>query len=153
MRGPAGWLAGCLAGSLALGLLTAGAARAADPPAPAPTPAKDAAEQRYTHAYDRCLDSPDGQSTMGMNACTDDELKIQDAALNAAYRKAMKDLNPRQKTKLQAAQRAWIAFRDAECASYEDQDWGSLSTNNASTCVLHMTVMRVIDLEGYPPAT
>ncbi|HEX7761045.1 MAG TPA: lysozyme inhibitor LprI family protein [Caulobacteraceae bacterium] len=133
---------------LALGLFAATAVHAADP-----APAKDAAEQRYTRAYDKCLGSAGGQSTMGMNACTDAELKIQDAALNAAYRKAMKDLNPRQKAKLQAAQRAWIAFRDAECASYEDPDWGSLSTINASACVLHMTVLRLIDLENYPPAT
>jgi uncharacterized protein YecT (DUF1311 family) len=133
-------------------ILVAGAAPVAALAAAA-APAKDAAEQRYTKAYDRCLDAPEGGSTMGINQCVDAELKVQDAALNVAYRKAMKDLNARQKAKLQAAQRAWIAFRDAECASYEDQDWGTLSSNNASMCVLRMTVMRTIDLENYPPGT
>ncbi|HWA63725.1 MAG TPA: lysozyme inhibitor LprI family protein [Caulobacteraceae bacterium] len=131
----------------------AGLALAAALPTLAAEAPKDPAEARYTPAYQKCLDSPDGQSTAGMIGCTDAELKLQDAALNAAYRKAMKDLTPGQKAKLQAAQRAWIAFRDAECASYEDEDWGSLSRINAASCVLHMTVLRTIDLEAYPPAT
>jgi uncharacterized protein YecT (DUF1311 family) len=113
----------------------------------------DPVEARYTPAYQKCLDSADGQSTLGMIGCASDETAIQDKALNNAYRKAMKDLTPEQKTKLQAAQRAWIAFRDAECASYEDDDWGTLSKINAATCLLHMTVQRTIDLENYPPAT
>jgi uncharacterized protein YecT (DUF1311 family) len=116
-------------------------------------PAKDPGEARYSPAYDKCLESPDGQSTAGMIDCADAELKIQDAALNAAYRKAMKDLTAEQKPKLQAAQRAWVAFRDAECASYQNEAWGTLSRINAAGCVLHMTVMRTIDLENYPPGT
>jgi len=116
-------------------------------------PAKDPVEARYTPGYQRCLDAPEGQSTMGMIECADGELKIQDARLNAAYRKAMGALNPRQKVKLQAAQRAWVAFRDAECASFEDEDWGTISRINAADCVLTMTVKRTIDLKGYPPGT
>jgi uncharacterized protein YecT (DUF1311 family) len=125
---------------------------AASPAFAAPAPA-DPVEARYTPAYDKCLASPEGQSTMGMIDCTDAELKIQDARLNAAYRKTMEPLNARQKAKLQAAQRAWVAFRDAECASYEDEDWGTISRINAASCVLHMTVQRTTDLETYPPAT
>ena len=130
-------------------VLTAGAARAADAPAPAPDPA----EARYSAAYQKCLDTPEGQSTAGMINCSDDETKLQDAALNTAYRATMKDLNPRQKAKLLAAQRAWIAFRQAECASMEDEDWGTLSRVIAAGCFLHMTAQRVLDLENYPPAT
>jgi len=113
----------------------------------------DPVQARYTPAYDRCLASPDGQSTLGMIDCAGAELKLQDARLNAAYRKTMASLNARQKAKLQTAQRAWVAFRDAECASYEDEDWGTISRINASACVLRMTVQRTIDLEAYPPAT
>jgi uncharacterized protein YecT (DUF1311 family) len=116
-------------------------------------PAKDPVEARYTPGYQRCLDAPEGQSTYGMIECAGAELKIQDARLNAAYRKAVTGLNPRQKAKLLAAQRAWITFRDAECASFEDEDWGTLSRINAADCVLTMTVKRTIDLEAYPPGT
>jgi uncharacterized protein YecT (DUF1311 family) len=130
--------------ALAVGLIAARAV-AADAP--------DPVEKRYSPAYQKCLDSPDGQSTMGMVGCNNDEAAVQDKALNAAYRKAMKDLTAEQKTKLQAAQRAWIAFRDAECASYQDNDWGSISNINAAACLLRMTVQRTMDLENYPPAT
>ena len=135
------------AAAIVAALLLAGAAPvfAAEKP--------DPAEARYTPAYQKCLDRPDGQSTLGMIGCASDETDIQDKALNAAYRKAMKDLTAEQKPKLQAAQRAWIAFRDAECASYEDDDWGTISKINAATCLLHMTVQRTIDLENYPPPT
>ena len=116
-------------------------------------PKLDPVEARYTPAYDKCLAAPAGQSTMGMIDCTGAELQIQDARLNAAYRKTMASLNARQKTKLQAAQRAWVSFRDPECASYEDEDWGTISRINASACVLRMTVQRTMDLEAYPPGT
>jgi len=116
-------------------------------------PKSDPVQARYTPGYDQCLASPAGQSTMGMIDCTGAELQLQDVRLNAAYRKTMASLNARQKTKLQAAQRAWVTFRDAECASYEDEAWGTISRINASACVLHMTVQRTVDLEAYPPGT
>ena len=118
-------------------------ARAADP----------AVEKRFTPALARCMATPEGESTMGMIDCLGAELKIQDARLNAAYGKAAADLTPEQKSKLQAAQRAWIAFRDADCASMQDQDWGTLSRVEANDCLLRRTVERTLELEDYPPAT
>ncbi len=108
-------------------------------------------EKHYTPALQTCLDSDAGASTMGQIGCIGAELKIQDGRLNAAYRKAMGELTSGQKTKLQAAQRAWIAFRDADCAAQEDQDWGTMSRVFANDCVLSRTVERTIELEGYPP--
>jgi len=105
---------------------------------------------RYTPAYDKCLESPEGQSTAGMIGCVGQELEVQDKALNAAYAASMAQLNDRQKAKLRAAQKAWIAFRDADCASREDQDWGTLSRIDANTCMLRRTVERTIELEAYP---
>lgn len=105
---------------------------------------------RYTPGYDKCLESPEGGSTAGMIGCIGQELEIQDKALNAAYAKAMGDLNDRQKARLRTAQRAWLAFRDADCASQQDEDWGTLSRITANACVLRMTVERTIYLEAYP---
>lgn len=112
--------------------------------------ADDPVMSRYTPAYDKCLESPEGQSTAGMIGCIGQELEVQDKALNAAYAKAMGDLNDRQKARLRTAQRAWIAFRDAHCASLQDEDWGTLSRIDANACVLRMTVERTIVLETYP---
>lgn len=116
-----------------------------------PAGAVDAAliEQRYSPAFQQCLDRPEGQSTHGMIACVRNELETQDAALNAAYRDALTRLNQRQQGKLRTAQRAWLAFRDADCAAHHDEDWGSLSTISANFCVLRRTVERTIELEEF----
>lgn len=125
----------------ALALAGAQAAFAADP----------AVEKRYTPAYDRCLKSPEGQSTMGLIECMGDELKVQDARLNAAYAKAMADLTPAQKESLRTAQRAWVAFRDADCQSLVSEDWGTASRVAGNECMVRRTVERTLELEDYPP--
>ena len=108
-------------------------------------------EARYTPAFERCLESPDGQSTAGMVQCAGAELEVQDRALNAAYRDLVSDMNARQKANLLKAQRAWIAFRDADCTSRYDPDWGSMSTISANFCMLRRTVERTIELEEFRP--
>lgn len=119
----------------------------------APAAAVDAAEieARYTPALGLCLDTPDGQTTAGTVGCIAGELKIQDAALNAAYRRLAAGMNSRQQAGLRNAQRAWIAFRDADCASRQDWEWGSMSTVAANFCVLRRTVERTIELETFGP--
>lgn len=116
-----------------------------------PALAVDAAqiEGRYSPAFDKCLESPDGQSTAGMVQCAGAELEVQDRALNAAYRDLVSDMNARQKANLLKAQRAWIAFRDADCQARYDPDWGTLSTINANMCMLRRTVERTIELEEF----
>ncbi|MDP1736853.1 MAG: lysozyme inhibitor LprI family protein [Caulobacter sp.] len=118
-----------------------------------PALAVDAAEveARYTPAFQTCLESPEGQSTMGIVQCIGAELEIQDAALNAAYRALIADMTPAQKAGVQKAQRAWIAFRDADCRSRYSPDWGSISTTVANMCVLQRTVERTIELGTFNP--
>ncbi len=116
-----------------------------------PALAVDAAqiEARYTPAFEQCLESPDGQSTAGMVQCAGAELEVQGRALNAAYRALTSDMNARQKANLVKAQRAWIAFRDADCQARYDPDWGTISTINANMCMLRRTVERTIELETF----
>jgi len=112
-----------------------------------------AAEPKYSPAYERCLAAPAGQSTAGMIGCIGVELKAQDARLNRAYQDAMKRMDlPRQKAALTKAQRAWIAFRDADCASLYDPDWGTLSRVEANSCVLDRTAQRADALERFGQA-
>jgi uncharacterized protein YecT (DUF1311 family) len=116
-------------------------------------PSVQAAEPTYSPAYDRCLAAPAGQSTAGMIGCINGELKVQDGRLNRAYQAALKRLDlPRQKAALTKAQRAWIAFRDADCSSLHDADWGSISRVEANSCVLDHTARRADDLERYRQA-
>ncbi len=110
-----------------------------------------AVEARYTPALQACLDSPEGSSTMGMIDCIGVELKVQDAALNVAYRAVIADMTPDQKAGVQKAQRAWIAFRDADCAARYSPDWGTISAITANMCVLQRTVERTLELEAFSP--
>lgn len=112
-----------------------------------------AAEPTYTPAYERCLAAPSGQSTAGMIGCVAAELKVQDARLNRAYQAAQKRMTlPRQKAALQKAQRAWIAFRDADCAAHLDADWGTISQVEAASCRLDHTARRADMLEDFHKA-
>jgi len=70
-----------------------------------------------------------------LNACADAELAKADAALNVAYRLVVKQMadDPLFVKNLRSAQRAWVAFRDAELearftCSEKDvrQSWGSM---------------------------
>jgi uncharacterized protein YecT (DUF1311 family) len=118
--------------------------------AAAVAPDAQAAEVRYSPAFDRCMAAPSGQSTQGMVECIGAELKQQDARLNRAYQGAIKRMTlPRQRAALQKAQRAWIAYRDADCASHLDADWGTLSRVEANDCVLARTAQRADELEQF----
>ena len=55
-------------------------------------------------------------SQAGLNECYGNEYKKQDELLNQTYLEAMKLATETQKPLLKAAQNAWIAYRDADCA-------------------------------------
>jgi len=57
------------------------------------------------------------QTQMGLDQCADAAYKKTDAKLNAVYRQIVARLagDADTKARLVAAQKAWIAFRDAEC--------------------------------------
>lgn len=118
-----------------------------------PVQAADRAEieARYSPTFQPCMDAD--PSTAGMVQCMAAENELQDKKLNARYRAIMAELNAEQQAKLKAAQRAWIAYRDAWCEAQYDNEWGSLSTIVANNCVMDMTIGRTIDLENYPPGT
>jgi len=46
---------------------------------------------------------------------------------------------------LQISQEKWAAFRDAEC-KFRSYQWGGVSREGGSTCVLSMTAERAIEL-------
>lgn len=117
--------------------------------APAGAADRAAIEARYSRAFGDCIDK--AMATADQIACAGAEYERQDRALNAAYRRALGKLTPAQQTKLRAAQRNWIGWRDANCRSMEDIGWGSLSRVAANLCMVDMTIERTIDLEGWPP--
>lgn len=76
--------------------------------------------------------------------------KKADAALNATYAQLMAKLSGRSGQKLKLAQRAWIAFRDAECALQGSAvEGGSAQPMVVATCMAGLTEQRVRELRAY----
>ena len=82
-----------------------------------------------------------------MTICAGEDYQAADAKLNQAYQ-ALVDRNGAKANKLlQAAQRAWIAFRDAECAyTTADSMDGSIHPMEVSQCLTGLTNERITQL-------
>ena len=112
-------------------------------------------------AAENCMETSEGgYTTLGMSMCAAAETDGWDAVLNAEYTRTMDwsramdaedqthfpEFAKREET-LRAAQRAWIAFRDAECG-YAYAQWGAGSMRHiaGTSCMLDMTATRAIEL-------
>ncbi len=94
-------------------------------------------------------DNATDQATM--NACADKALKAADAELNAVYKKITHRLadEPDTGKQLVAAQRAWIAFRDAQCTFASSAvSGGSAYPMVHAMCLDDLTRSRVADLKA-----
>jgi uncharacterized protein YecT (DUF1311 family) len=87
---------------------------------------------------------------MDLNTCAVDNFKSADKALNNVYQALMaKQDEVASKQRLKAAQRAWIAFRDRECAfEVGPQETGGTiwPTENAG-CLEGITASRIRELK------
>ncbi|MDX8504532.1 lysozyme inhibitor LprI family protein [Mesorhizobium captivum] len=96
-----------------------------------------------------CDRNDDSQSMMTICANTDYEAA--DAKLNAAYKEIVGGNDEKANKLLQTAQRAWIAFRDAECAySTADSEGGSIHPMEVSECLTEITNQRTKQLTSGP---
>lgn len=96
-----------------------------------------------------CLDLG---STTAMAACLDREAQAADRRLNAAYRAARARIPAKQAVSLQTAQRAWIAFRDANCRAYAAGE-GTITQVETAQCRLNTTTARAAELENFAKRT
>ncbi|MBM7405289.1 MULTISPECIES: lysozyme inhibitor LprI family protein [Sphingomonas] len=104
-------------------------------------------EAQLSPALEACLNSGDAAKgvSVAMGACVRDELAVQDARLNAAYKSAMAKRGPAEQAKLRVEERAWIKRRDAECE--EQRTGGTIDMVEVPMCLLHETVRRRITLQ------
>jgi len=107
-----------------------------------------AQEINLTKQFSVCMDKADGV-TQHMVECIDAEIKRQDARLNKAYKALVADLNPERKKQLLEAQRAWLKFRDTNCAFYFDPEGGTIARVQAVDCMMTMTASRAKELENF----
>lgn len=111
------------------------------------------------HAQDETKCNPDG-NTAEMAACAQNDYQAEDTKLNKVYAKYLKKMqamdddmgNSEDDTavgRLKTAQRAWIAFRDAECPLESvDNMGGSIEYILGPACLATMTKERTAQLQG-----
>ena len=114
------------------------------------------------HVSKACMAArADGETTLGMVDCIGAETAAWDGLLNVVYRDRMAEAKAAdasgdvlapdltRSATLRAAQRAWIAFRDAECLMRRAQyGSGSLGQVAGANCLLDETAFRVLALRG-----
>lgn len=97
-------------------------------------------------------DCANAQTQTQMNVCASESAKKADAALNATYaqiKTRLKD-DAAKGQQLTTAQRAWIAFRDAECGfAGSAVEGGSMQPMIIAACREKMTASRTEDLRTY----
>jgi uncharacterized protein YecT (DUF1311 family) len=72
-----------------------------------------------------------------------------EAELERTYEKIMKELDPKRQELLAKAQRAWEAFRAADCAaSVAQYEGGTMAILQASACRWSLAKERVADLRS-----
>ena len=111
-----------------------------------------------------CFDgAPDGQTTTGMMYCGLAERDAWDRLLNEEYglaRDAARGADEAERAdfpefahrveQLRDAQRAWIAYRDANCAmEYGLWGAGSMRQIAGADCQMRMTAERMLELRSY----
>ena len=110
-------------------------------------------------AQDWNCEDADNLPQQGMNYCAGLEFQKADAELNALWPQLVAqaeendaldvdDGRPGYRETLVSAQRAWIAFRDANCAySGYQAKGGSLEPLLVAACLTHMTEQRIGELK------
>ncbi len=88
-----------------------------------------------------------------MNECAGQDYKKADAELNALYKQMQQRLkgDDEQMKRLAATQRAWIAFRDAECKFIGQPGpvAGSIEPMIEANCLASLTLKRSADFHGF----
>ena len=98
------------------------------------------------------LDCKTASDQVSLNQCVGQDFKAADADLNAVYGQVAGRLSdaPDVKSLLTAAQRSWVAFRDAECAFRSSgSEGGSIHPMVVLGCRTTLTRKRVADLKAY----
>ena len=97
------------------------------------------------------IDCANAVTTIDMKECASADLQKADKALNATYRKLMAKLDDKiSKEKLKKAQKAWIAFRDANAEFGADEvRGGTMEGLIYMGTVTYMTEQREKELASY----
>lgn len=105
------------------------------------------------------IDCANASSTVELNFCAGKDFDKADAELNAAYKKALaaipglageKPFEARSwENALRASQRAWLAYRNAECDKHVPMFWGGGTGTSSAVigCKTQKTRARIEELK------
>jgi uncharacterized protein YecT (DUF1311 family) len=97
--------------------------------------------------YSTCLQK--AQTTFAIDQCAGAEYRRVDALLNAEYRRVAAAVGPANRPALAAAERAWIAFRDRDCAlAAAHYRGGTLAPVAQTMCVVDRETTRLQELKA-----
>lgn len=89
-------------------------------------------------------------ATYDLKVCESENLDEQDKRLNVVYGQLMKKLDNVAQAKLKKSQRAWIAFRDANCEfSGDEMRGGTMEGLVILGCLSNTTKERADELKDY----
>jgi uncharacterized protein YecT (DUF1311 family) len=106
------------------------------------------------------IDCANASATVELNFCAEKELDTADVALNAVYKKVLAFIAKSGTEKpydakswedaLRESQRAWVAFRDADCKGLIPMSWtgGTGATGAVLGCMSEKTKARTEELES-----
>jgi len=80
-----------------------------------------------------------------MNGCASQAFQKKDHELNVMYGQLVKQWDADSVRQLQAAQRAWLQFRDLECIFEAPDAAGSLGPYETANCLTELTKERIAD--------
>lgn len=96
--------------------------------------------------FNRCMQMAEGV-TARLRACYQFEYTRQDGILNANYRALSTKLDKQRRRAFLESERAWLAYRDAECAYRASADrGGTLALLIHDRCVVDLTTQRATQL-------
>ena len=99
----------------------------------------------------QAIDCNNAQTTRDMVVCAQSDYDMADADLNRYYQEQRASLDEKGKIILRDAQRAWIKYRDAECARVADfARGGTLASVLQVSCLADLTAKRANDLAINP---
>jgi len=104
------------------------------------------AQEPIPPGIDPCGPTLDGQTRL--DACRQQQYQTADQALNQIYKAVTTNLPASFKTQLVAAQRAWLAFRDADCDAWAAQQSAALQNSGRSACLTKLTDARTATLKA-----
>jgi uncharacterized protein YecT (DUF1311 family) len=111
-----------------------------------------AADDTIAAQADKCLSSPEGQTTAGMTECSHRAYIAYDKRMNEVYQRVLQSVDPKSRELIRQAQRRWLAFREAQRAA-DDGPWradlGSMTSPDIEALNVEAVRNRIKELEYY----